>query len=211
MRKFVSFALCAYLCCFGINAAFAEETADVKKQETKIEQKIDVSQPTETITVEEMETRLKNNANDDVLFVKVDKDTVDVYNGTASSRSLRKQIVFNTPNEVMIRLFTTNKATAQQISRMLDDYEDDNANINGYRVIMDVDKATKLENGNTVYKPWFMKVVREKSVRRHSGGGWNFPIGIGIGVWGHHHWGIGPHIGYGPHIGIGHGPRPGHH
>lgn len=208
MRKFVPLALCACLCCFGVNAAFAEDKTDIKNPETNIEQKIDIAQPVETITAEEMENRLKNDSNEDVLFVKLDNNTVDVYTGTASSRSLRKQIVFGTPNEIMIRLYTTNKATAQQITRMLDDYENDNANINDYRVIMDVDKAQKLDNGNTIYKPWFMKVAREKSVRRHSGGGWNFPIGIGIGVWGHHHWGYGPHIGIGPrHHG---GPHHGH-
>ncbi|MDO4178726.1 MAG: hypothetical protein Q4D21_05990 [Phascolarctobacterium sp.] len=200
MRKIIPLALCAYLCCFGINPTFAKDKVDIKNPDTKVEQKIEIANPDETISVSEMETRLKNNPNDDVLFVKVDKDTVKVYNGTASSRSLRKQIVFGTPAESMIRLYSTNKATAQQIARMLGDYEDDNANINGYRIIMDVDKPEQLENGNIIYKPWFMKVVREKSVRRHSGGGWSFPIGIGIGIWGHHHhhWGIGPRIGIGP-------------
>ena len=117
MRKLVPLALCAYLCCFGVNAAFAEDKTDIKNPETKIEQKIDITQPVETINVEEMEYRLKNDPNEDVLFVKLDNNTVDVYTGTASSRSLRKQIVFGTPNEIMIRLYTTNKATAQQITR----------------------------------------------------------------------------------------------
>ncbi|MCQ2359053.1 MAG: hypothetical protein MJ055_03205 [Phascolarctobacterium sp.] len=214
MRKIIPIALCAYLCCFGVNAAFADNKADVKDTNSKVEQKIDIDQPVETITVEEMEHRLKNDPNDDVLFVKLDKDKVDVYTDTANDRSLRRQIVFGAPTESMIRLYTTNKATAGQISRMLEDYEDGNANINNYRVIMDIDKAVKLENGNTIYKLWFMKVVREKKVRRSSGGGWSFPIGIGIGIGHHHGWGWG----FGPHIGIGHryyghhhgGPHPGH-
>ena len=139
MRKIIPIALCAYLCCFGVNAAFADNKADVKDTNSKVEQKIDIDQPVETITVEEMEHRLKNDPNDDVLFVKLDKDKVDVYTDTANDRSLRRQIVFGAPTESMIRLYTTNKATAGQISRMLEDYEDGNANINNYRVIMDID------------------------------------------------------------------------
>lgn len=211
MQKIILIALCTYIFCFGTCPTYAEEKIDVKDPNTKVEQKISIDQPVETITVEEMERRLKNDPNNDVLFVKTDKNTVDVYKGTANDRSLRKQIVFSTPVENMIRLYTTNKATASQISRMLEDYEDDNANINNYRVIMDIDKAIKLENGNTIYKIWFMKVTREQKVRRKSGGGWNFPIGIGIGIgtWGHHHFGVDPYIGIGHkyHNGPHHGHR----
>ena len=92
----------------------------------------------------------------------------------------------------MLRLYTTNKATYEQMSRMLLDYEEDNYNFNGYKIITDVDQPRTLENGTKVYRFWFMKMQREKASRR----GGNIPIGIGIGIGGGHHH-------HGPWIGIG--------
>jgi len=53
-----------------------------------------------------------------------------------------------------------------------------------------MDQPKKLENGQKIYRLWFMKIQREKESRR------GFPIGIGIGI------GIGGHHD-GPYIGIG--------
>ena len=74
---------------------------------------------------------------------------------------------------------------------MLLDYENDNTNFNGYKIITDKDLPRKLDNGAQVYRFWFMKIEREKASRR----GWNVPIGIGIGIGGHRH--------HGPWIGVG--------
>lgn len=146
--------------------------------------------PAAVITVEEMEQQLQTAGTEDVLYVKIN-DRVEVYRDLASSRSLRKQLVLALPNTEMLRLYTANKAAYEQMSKMLLDYEKDNANFNGYKIITDKDNPRTLDNGTTVYRFWFMKIEREKASRR---GG--FPIGVGIGIGGgrHHH---GPWIGVG--------------
>ena len=145
-----------------------------------------------TITVEEMEQQLQSGStSEDLLYIKLKDEQVEVYQDLAKDRSLRKQLIISLPNTEMPRLYTTNKATYQQMSRMLLDYEEDNYNFDGYKIITDVDQPRTLENGTKVYRFWFMKMQREKSSRR----GGTFPIGIGIGIGGGHH--------HGPWIGIG--------
>jgi len=67
----------------------------------------------------------------DILYVKINEDRVEVYTDISKDRSIRKQIILNTPNEEMLRLYSNNKETATQMSRMLTSYEADNKNING--------------------------------------------------------------------------------
>lgn len=179
--------LAAFLACIlCTTAAFAEKS----DKTTTSKSSIDINQPVETITAAEMEQRLLQGTAGDILYVKINKSRVEVYPDISNDRSLRKQIILNTPNEEMLRLYSNNKETAIQMSRMLTDYEADNKNINGYRIITDMDKPKKLENGQKIYRLWFMKIKREKESRR------SFPIGIGIGI------GIGGHHD-GPYIGIG--------
>lgn len=186
MRKLVLILTCLALCCLSvISFAADKQKTDVTDDELKV---------AETITVDEMNSRLQQNSNDDLLYVKVKEDKVDVYAGLASNRSLRKQLVLTLPNTEMLRLYTTNKATFDQMYKMLSDYERNNTNFNGYKVITDKDNPKKLENGGKVYRCWFMKIEREKASRR---GGWNFPIGIGVGIGGGHHHHGGPWIGVG--------------
>ena len=130
-------------------------------------------------------------ANKTIMTVLKDEQ-VEVYQDLAKDRSLRKQLIISLPNTEMLRLYTTNKATYQQMSRMLLDYEEDNYNFDGYKIITDVDQPRTLENGTKVYRFWFMKIKREKASRR----GVDFPIGIGIGIGGGHHH-------HGPWIGVG--------
>ena len=130
-------------------------------------------------------------ANKTIMTVLKDEQ-VEVYQDLAKDRSLRKQLIISLPNTEMLRLYTTNKATYQQMSRMLIDYEEDNYNFDGYKIITDVDQPRTLENGTKVYRFWFMKIKREKASRR----GVDFPIGIGIGIGGGHHH-------HGPWIGVG--------
>lgn len=184
MRKIFMALLTCTLCLLFTAAAFAEDSNTASKS------KIDIQQPVETITAAEMEQRLLNGSDGDILYIKINDDRVEVYTDISKDRSLRKQIILNTPNEEMLRLYSNNKETAIQMSRMLTDYEADNKNINGYRIITDMDKPKKLENGQKIYRLWFMKIQREKESRR------SFPIGIGIGI------GIGGHHD-GPYIGIG--------
>lgn len=188
MRKILAILLALLLCSFSFTV-FANAGAEQKKTETKTED-ITAEQPEETITEAEMQKRLLENSDEDILYLKLDDNQIDVYKGTAADRSLRKQLIVAAPNTQMLRLYTNNKAVYEQMSKMLKDYENSNANLGGYKVITDKDLPKKLENGITIYRFWFMKLEREK----HRSG-WNFPIGIGIGIgWGHHH---------GPHIGIG--------
>lgn len=179
MQRIIIFLL---LCCLCLPAwAKEKKAADAEG-----------CRPTATITAAQMEQRwLELPVSEDVLYVKLGEDRIDVYEGLAASRSLRKQLILQLPVTEMLRLYTTNKAAYEQMSKMLLDYEGDNTNFNGYRIITDKDNPKTLDNGVKVYRFWFMKVQREKASRS----GWGFPIGIGIGIGGGHH--------HGPWIGVG--------
>lgn len=180
------FSLFLFLFCIGLGvSAFAEKEAGEKKSLLQ-------EQPLETITVSEMETRLQSGDKSDILYIKAGEDKVHVYTGLATNRSLRKQIVLMTPTTELLRLYTNNKDAYQQMSRMLADYEEDNKDFDGYKVITDKDAPKKLDNGETIYRFWFMKIAREKQSRRS---GFPVDIGIGIGIGGGHH--------HGPWIGVG--------
>lgn len=184
MRKFLYLVL-VLLICFAV-PAFAKE----KKQNKDME----APKPIAVISVNEMEQQLTTkDTSEDLLYIKFKDEQVEVYEDLIKNRSLRKQLIIELPNTEMLRLYTTNKSTYEQMSRMLLDYEEDNYNFDGYKIITDVDQPRKLDNGNKVYRFWFMKIQREKASRR----GVNFPIGIGIGIGGGHHHHHGPWIGVG--------------
>lgn len=174
--------------CFSCTAWAKEKNTDAKEEGCR---------PAATITVEEMERRWpEQDSSEDLLYVKIKDEQVELYEGLAKNRSLRKQLILQLPNAEMLRLYTANKATYEQMSKMLLDYEADNTNFNGYKIITDKDLPRKLDNGVQIYRFWFMKIEREKASRRSS---WNVPIGIGIGIGGRHH----RHHRHGPWIGVG--------
>lgn len=187
MRKLLLLITCFCLCCMSSVTLAADKSKSTNALESL--------QPSETISVDVMNDRLKDGNSDDLLYVKIKDDQVEVYKGMATDRSLRKQLVLTTPNTEMLRLYTNNKATFEQMNKMLSDYERSNANFNGYKIITDKDNPKKLDNGGKIYRLWFMKIEREKQSRR---GGWGFPIGIGIGIGGGHH-----HHHHGPWVGVG--------
>ena len=182
MRKFIHVIACILLCCLSLTAFAAKSKVDVTDDELKSR---------ETITVNEMNERLQAASDEDLLYVKIRDDRVEVYQGLASDRSLRKQLIIALPPTEMLRLYTKNKETFEQMQKMLSDYERDNTNFNGYKIITDKDNPRKLADGTKIYRCWFMKIAREKASRR----GHDFPIGIGIGIGGGHH--------HGPWIGVG--------
>lgn len=184
MRKFILLLICICLCSLNILVYAAKDKTEALDTEPT---------PIETITADEMNTRLKAGNTDDLLYVKIKDDRVEVYQDIAKNRSLRKQLILALPNTELLRLYTNNKASFEQMYKMLSDYESSNTNFNGYKIITDKDNPQKLDNGTKVYRFWFMKIEREKARR---GGGWRFPIGIGIGIGGHHHH-------HGPWIGVG--------
>ena len=186
MRKSLMLMLSICLCCLNMLVFAADKSkVDVTDDELK---------PVETISIDVMNERLQQSNTDDLLYVKIKDDRVEVYKDLAADRSLRKQLIITLPNTEMLRLYTNNKATFEQMNKMLSDYERANTNFNGYKIITDKDNPKKLENGAKIYRLWFMKIEREKAARR---GGWNFPIGIGIGIGGGHHHHNGPWIGVG--------------
>lgn len=183
MRKFIHVIACILLCCLSLTAfAAAKSRVDLTDDELKAK---------ETITVNEMNERLQAASDEDLLYVKIKDDRVEVYQGLASDRSLRKQLIIALPPTEMLRLYTKNKATFEQMQKMLSDYERDNTNFNGYKIITDKDNPRKLADDTKIYRCWFMKIAREKASRRSR----DFPIGIGIGIGGGHH--------HGPWIGVG--------
>ena len=177
------YLLLIVLCCISL---------PVLAKEKKTTKETEAPKPAATITAEEMEQQFKSvSTGEDLLYIKLKDEQVEVYQGLAKDRSLRKQLIISLPNTEMLRLYTINKVTYEQMSRMLLDYEESNYNFNGYKIITDVDQPRTLENGTKVYRFWFMKIKREKASRR----GIDFPIGIGIGIGGGHH--------HGPWIGVG--------
>ena len=184
MRKSLMLMLSICLCCLHM-LAFAADKGKVDATDDELK-------ASETISVDVMNERLQQGNTDDLLYVKIKDDRVEVYKGLAADRSLRKQLIITLPNTEMLRLYTNNKATFEQMNKMLSDYERANTNFNGYKIITDKDNPKKLESGAKIYRLWFMKIEREKAARR----GWNFPIGIGIGIGGGHHH-------HGPWVGVG--------
>lgn len=176
MRKLLLILL-TILCC-----AFTSVSCAAKEENTVVEN-------VEKISISEMDTRLAAEITD-ALYVKFgdEEGEVAVYHDTAKNRSLRKQIVLTAPNSIMIKLYTNDKKTFKQMSKMLSNYENDGKSFDGYRIITDVDNEKILSDTITVYRFWFMKIQKEK-------GGTRFPVGIGIGIGGGHH--------HGPWIGIG--------
>lgn len=132
----------------------------------------------EKITAAEMDKQLQTASA--ALYLKLNEDKVLVYQDTAKNRSLRKQLILNAPKDKILRLYTNDEKTFKQMSKMLRDYEQDNVDLGGYKVMTDVDLTKNLADGTTIYRFWFMKMQREKRDSR-------IPIGIGIGIGGGHH------------------------
>lgn len=164
MRKIL---LLTMLLCSLVFSAFAKESEP---------KELELVTPAETITLNEMNARLEKEVSKD-LYLKLADDKIAVYKNTAKDRSLRKQIVLTTPNSDMLRLYTNDKNTFRQMSKMLQNYEEGNKNFNGYFVITDVDLEKEINEKITIYRFWFMKLEKEKHSRRS-------PIGIGIGIGG---------------------------
>ncbi|MBQ9763986.1 MAG: hypothetical protein IJV92_06475 [Phascolarctobacterium sp.] len=175
MRKILVLTI---LLCSLIFSAYAKE---------KESKDLPLVTPAETISLTEMNQRLNKGEGTD-LYLKLADDKVAVYQNAGKDRSLRKQIVLTAPNSDMLRLYTNDKNTFRQMSKMLRDYEEGNKNFNGYYVITDIDPQKEISDSITIYRFWFMKLEKEKH-SRHT------PIGIGIGIGGGHH--------HGPWIGIG--------
>ncbi len=175
MRKI--FLLIIMMC----NFCFTAFAADKKEQD------LNLITPAETITLAEMNNRLNRGEGTD-LYLKLADDEVAVYKNAGKDRLLRRQIVLTAPNSDMLRLYTNDKNTFRQMSKLLRDYEEGSKNFNGYYVITDVDPEKEVSDKITIYRFWFMKLEKEKHSRR-------VPIGIGIGIGGGHH--------HGPWIGIG--------
>lgn len=139
---------------------------------------LDSDQHPKTITAAEMEKRLNENA-DAALYLQLDEDKALVYQNTASDRSLRKQLILNAPTDKINRLYTNDKETFKQMTKMLKDYEESNADFGGYRIMTDTDLTKSTDDGVKIYRFWFMKLAREEHESR-------LPIGIGIGIGGGH-------------------------
>ena len=135
MRKLLLLLTCLLTCCYSALALAAEKT--------KAADDADAIKPMETISAAVMNERLQAGDNEDLLYVKIKEDRVEVYQGLAADRSLRKQLILTMPNTEMLRLYTNNKATFAQMNKMLSDYESSNANFNGYKIITDNESTIK--------------------------------------------------------------------
>ena len=103
MRKLLLLLTCLLMCCCSALALAADKT--------KAADDPDTIKPMETISAAEMNERLQAGDSEDLLYVKIKEDRVEVYQGLAADRSLRKQLILTMPNTEMLRLYTNNKAT----------------------------------------------------------------------------------------------------
>ena len=113
MRKLLLLLTCLLMCCCSALALAADKT--------KAADDPDAIKPIETISAAEMNERLQTGDSDDLLYVKIKEDRVEVYQGLAADRSLRKQLILTMPNTEMLRLYTNNKAIFAQMNKMLSD------------------------------------------------------------------------------------------
>ena len=102
MRKLLLLLTCLLMCCCSALALAADKT--------KAADDADAIKPVETISAAVMNERLQAGDSDDLLYVKIKEDRVEVYQGLAADRSLRKQLILTMPNTEMLRLYTNNKA-----------------------------------------------------------------------------------------------------
>lgn len=194
MRKIPAIILAALLCSLSLGAWAAEKAAPpaaaaAQTQEAPDKEQNILTDPTEKITVSEMQRRLEEEQGD-ILYLNNDEEVL-VYRGLVKDKGLRKRIAAAAPNGTLLRLYTNNKDTFKQMYKRLQSYEGGSSELGKYKVITDKELDKTLANGVTVHRFWFMKVQKEQT--RTIG----IPIGIGIG-WGGHHHHHGPWFGVGP-------------
>ena len=100
MRKLLLLLICLLMCSCSALALAADKT--------KAADDPDAIKPMETISAAEMNERLQVGNSEDLLYVKIKEDRVEVYQGLAADRSLRKQLILTMPNTEMLRLYTNN-------------------------------------------------------------------------------------------------------
>ena len=110
MRKLLLLLTCLLMCCYSALALAADKT--------KATDDPDSIKPIAIISAAEMNERLQVGNSEDLLYVKIKEDRVEVYQGLAEDRSLRKQLILTMPNTEMLRLYTNNKATFAQMNKM---------------------------------------------------------------------------------------------
>ena len=102
MRKLLLLLTCLLMCSCSALALAADKT--------KAADDPDAIKPIAIISAAEMNERLQVGNSEDLLYVKIKEDRVEVYQGLAADRSLRKQLILTMPNTEMLRLYTNNKA-----------------------------------------------------------------------------------------------------
>ena len=85
MRKLLLLLTCLLMCCYSALALATDKT--------KAADAPDTIKPMETISATEMNERLQVGNSEDLLYVKIKEDRVEVYQGLAADRSLRKQLI----------------------------------------------------------------------------------------------------------------------
>jgi len=167
------------------------------------------------ITRAEMETRLRNDTKDDLLYMVGAGDKVISFKYLAEDRASCKQIVYASPVETMLEFYTNDKKVWNQMYKALHAYAGEWNLVDGYKVVADKHLVAKLDNKKEIYRIWFKKVKPDNRAVRIVGNPYpyyyDYPLNFRLywDPWGHHY---GPRPGYGPGPRGGHGPgpRPGH-
>lgn len=144
-------------------------------------------------TATEMKEALKSDEANSLLYIKYSESKVLSFKDLAKDRGACRQIIYASPKDKILELYTNDKKVFNQMYKNLKAYTGEFNLVDGYKVVCDKSPAAKLDNGKTMYKFWFKKVKPDNRVVRVVGApyAYDYPIHMGV-YWGpryyrHHH------------------------
>lgn len=145
------------------------------------------------INAAKMKEALKADEANSLLYIKYSENKVLSFKDLAKDRGACRQIIYASPNNQILELYTNDKKVFHQMYKNLKAYTGEFNLVDGYKVVCDKSPAIKLDNGKTMYKFWFKKVKPDNRVVRVIGSPYPYDYPVHMGVyWGpryyrHHH------------------------
>lgn len=156
------------------------------------------------ISVEEMDKRLKEEGPNDYVYLKCEPEKVLVFRALAKDRASCKQILYLSPRDEMIEVYTNDKKSFNQFWNTIRPYSSEWNLADGCQVACDKSPEINLGNNHSMYRIWYKKIEPENKAYRVERiyvqpRPVYWPVSIGIS-WGHHrHYGHpGPRFGHRP-------------
>ncbi|MCQ2372836.1 MAG: hypothetical protein MJ050_02025 [Phascolarctobacterium sp.] len=143
----------------------------------------------ETISAVQMRERLEKNPAEDLLYMKINEETVLVYEGLLGDKASCSQLVYASPNEHIINVYSNSPKLSKQMWKVVKSNKGEWKAVGGYTVVGAKSPEVKLENGGTMCKFWFEKVKSDSRRLKIKRRGLGLPVSIGatIPIGGGHH------------------------